>query len=268
MTTLRQAHKRNYTCYENKLPQNNDLSLRARGMMFYLLSLPDDWKIHLNHLNKVLKEGRKAITAILNELKRAGYIHHQKMGFKEGWQYFVFESPITTDEFKEFLRTLPVLEQFAFANNSPEGVPLQSNNSSTKKPLDKENPPLTPPSSSSSEEDFSKSKKMRENVLLLDEAKRRLELQPLGHVKNKKKWIDATYDNLEQEGLMNELVNHRKHFCEKYGLGTVTSTALVIYSGALVEEHPFWGDEEFWISHKIGIKDFEGYKLSKRLDMT
>jgi len=131
-TILRQAHKKNYTCYANDLPQNNYMSLRARGLMFYLLSLPDDWKIHINHLNKVLLEGRVVIASVLEELKRLGYIHHQKMGFKEGWEYFVFESPKTSEQFKEYLRTIQVYEQFANTNSSENTPPLQSNNSSTK----------------------------------------------------------------------------------------------------------------------------------------
>ena len=65
MATLRQAHKHRYTCITNALAQDNSLSLRARGLMLYLLSLPDDWQIHLNHLCKIMKEGEYAIESTL-----------------------------------------------------------------------------------------------------------------------------------------------------------------------------------------------------------
>lgn len=134
-TILRQAHKKSYTVITNKLAQDNTLSLRARGLMLYLLSLPDDWQIHINQLVKILKEGRCVISNILQELKEAKYIHHHKMGFKEGWQYFVFESPTQDDAFKEFLRTIQVCEEFANPNCSENTPPLQSTKSTyTKDP--------------------------------------------------------------------------------------------------------------------------------------
>ena len=132
MTTLRQAHKSKFTVIDNALAQNNVLSLRARGLMVYLLSLPDDWKIHLTHLCTVLKEGEQQLKTILKELKDMGYIHHHKMGFSEGWQYFVFESPVDEEEFKKYLRTSPFLQLFEKANCSKTD-PLQSTNSSLQK---------------------------------------------------------------------------------------------------------------------------------------
>ena len=126
MTTLRQAHKKNYVMLTNELAQNHKITLGAKGMMLYLLSLPDDWEVHINHLAKVMIEGREAISTILKELKKFGYIHHHKLGFKKGWQYFVFESPTSQEEFKEFLRTIRVSEQLGKPNSSGCTPPLQS----------------------------------------------------------------------------------------------------------------------------------------------
>jgi hypothetical protein len=113
VTIIRQAHhRRQFVSISNSLAQNNSLSLKARGLMLYLLSLPEDWKVHVNHLAKIMVEGKSAILSALIELKGAGYIWHQKLGFKEGWTYWVFEVPCTDAEFKEFLRTN------RFSNNS------------------------------------------------------------------------------------------------------------------------------------------------------
>jgi len=103
--------------------------------MLYLLSLPDNWKLHVNHLVKHLKEGRIQILSTLQELKDAKYIHHHKMGFKDGWQYFVFETPTEELAFKEFLRTIQVSEQFEKPNDSGNTPPLQKTHSNYKDTL-------------------------------------------------------------------------------------------------------------------------------------
>lgn len=104
-TSIRCAYKSKFTVISNNLAQNNNLSLKARGLMCYFLSLPDDWVIYVDQLSKVLKEKRHSILSALKELKKEGYIHHTKLGYKDGWQYFTFGDPITEDEFKLFLRT-------------------------------------------------------------------------------------------------------------------------------------------------------------------
>lgn len=113
MATLRQAHKKNFTVIENSLCQNNHLSLRARGLMMYLLSLPDDCEgeIDINHLSTIMMEGRDAIITVVKELKKWGYIHQKKLGFQQGWQYFVFESPTTEEQFKDFSSPIACNEQ-------------------------------------------------------------------------------------------------------------------------------------------------------------
>jgi hypothetical protein len=122
MTTIRQAHRNSYVSISNKLAQNNNLSWEALGLMTYLLSLPDNWKIHLNHLCKIRKAGRVVITRILNELKDAGYIKLRKLGFKKGWEYFLFESPASEEEFEVFKQEKASTDTFErismFPNNS------------------------------------------------------------------------------------------------------------------------------------------------------
>lgn len=105
MAILKQAILRDYVTIHNSLAQNHTLSFKARGMMAYFLSLPDHWEIYVSQLEKICKEGRDAILSGLRELKEAGYIHHIKKSFHEGWTYLVFPYPVSADELKEFLRT-------------------------------------------------------------------------------------------------------------------------------------------------------------------
>lgn len=143
MTTLRQAHKKNYVTLTNELAQNHKITLRAKGMMLYLLSLPDDWKINVNHLCKVMIEGRDAIITVIKELKKFGYIHHHKEGFQEGWQYFVFETPTSEEEFKEFLRTT-LNSQFTGKGNCSENPQLQNTKETLQTPNLNKNTPISP----------------------------------------------------------------------------------------------------------------------------
>ena len=103
---IRQAHAKRFVCVENKLAQNNSLSLRARGLILYLLSLPDDWSIHFSQLLTQLKEGRTTLLTTMRELRRAGYVHLTKRGFQSITQYFVFEAPTSAEEFKQFLQSV------------------------------------------------------------------------------------------------------------------------------------------------------------------
>jgi hypothetical protein len=70
----RAAHDKEnpYLCINRATIQNRDLSFAARGMLAYILSQPDDWKIELSDLQQQC--GRDAARNILNELIEAGYI--------------------------------------------------------------------------------------------------------------------------------------------------------------------------------------------------
>lgn len=142
MSTIRQAYRKRYSSICNDLSQDNNLSLRARGLMLYFLSLPDDWEIHVNHLVKIMKEGRHVILTILKELRRAGYVHLTKKGFSSGWKYWVFETPISEEEFKDRFSNYSIFEQFE-DQHLQKTKDIQTTKSSTEKKIykRKESPP-------------------------------------------------------------------------------------------------------------------------------
>ena len=53
--------------------QAENISLKARGLLAYLLSMPDDWRFIIDDLSKVLGEHRQTITKLLTELESAGF---------------------------------------------------------------------------------------------------------------------------------------------------------------------------------------------------
>lgn len=73
MAFLRKEHKENYTCISNDVFRS-DLSLKARGMLCTMLSLPDDWEFSENGLQAILKDGQTSVRAAIKELESAGFL--------------------------------------------------------------------------------------------------------------------------------------------------------------------------------------------------
>ena len=98
MSILRVAKDKDapYFMVSNEMIQRPDLSMKAKGLHCYLMSLPDDWKIYIKELQNHFTDGRDSITAAVKELQGKGYIKkthvHGVDGKFEGWDYDVFES--------------------------------------------------------------------------------------------------------------------------------------------------------------------------------
>lgn len=73
MAFLRKEHKENYTCISNDVFRS-DLSLKARGMLCTMLSLPDDWEFSENGLQALLKDGQTSARSAIKELEAAGFL--------------------------------------------------------------------------------------------------------------------------------------------------------------------------------------------------
>lgn len=78
----------NYTPLSNKLLQNNNLAIDTRGLLCYLLSLPKDWVVYKENIQKQLGFGRKKMDRIWSEAKKAGYLRVEKFRQSDGtWNY-------------------------------------------------------------------------------------------------------------------------------------------------------------------------------------
>ena len=88
-TTGRKRKKNGFTQISNSLLEDTRLSWRAKGLLCYMLSRPDNWKINKTDLYKRGTEGRDAMTNALKELKQLGYLHvypnKNAQGQVEGW---------------------------------------------------------------------------------------------------------------------------------------------------------------------------------------
>ena len=96
MEVIRVIKNKNYTTISNQLFKNKTISLKAKGLMAYLLSLPNEWELSINGIVSCSKEGRVAIGSTLKELIESGYIERETIRDKGkfvGYDYFVFEQP-------------------------------------------------------------------------------------------------------------------------------------------------------------------------------
>jgi len=75
MRINRTAHKRFFTTLGNEVLRENRLSFCARGILAYLLSLPDGERIDIRTLAERTPEGRERVASALRELERHGYLH-------------------------------------------------------------------------------------------------------------------------------------------------------------------------------------------------
>lgn len=88
----------NFTIIDNNIVRNKELTLKGKGMMLVLLSLPDGWEFTEMGLVAILKEGRDAVRATLQELEKFGYLHRKRLrddkGKMAGTEYIVNEIPV------------------------------------------------------------------------------------------------------------------------------------------------------------------------------
>lgn len=85
-----------YTIMSNVGLQDARLSWRARGILAYLLSMPDDWRVSDRQLAASAPEGRAAVQTALKELETHGYVHRRCFKNERGlfvWESVVFDEP-------------------------------------------------------------------------------------------------------------------------------------------------------------------------------
>ena len=87
-----------YTVMSTYHLRDERLSLKAKGLLSLMLSLPKEWDYSINGLIKITKEGRYSIRSILDELKNAEYIKIDKYRGEKGYyryKYSVYYLPFS-----------------------------------------------------------------------------------------------------------------------------------------------------------------------------
>ena len=100
MPVFRVEKNKGYTVMSNFHLRDKRLSLKAKGLLSQILSLPEDWDYTLSGLCHINRESKDAIRSAVNELERAGYIERHQTTDEGGKfssnEYIIHESPLVT----------------------------------------------------------------------------------------------------------------------------------------------------------------------------
>ena len=101
MAVFRVEKNRGYTVMSNHHLRNAGLSLKSKGLLSMMLSLPENWNYTTRGLAKICKEGTDSIGSALKELERAGYIVRNRLRDSKGKivdvEYVIYETPHPPD---------------------------------------------------------------------------------------------------------------------------------------------------------------------------
>ena len=97
MAVFRIEKTRDYTVMANHHLRNTKLSLKAKGLLSLMLSLPENWDYTTRGLAKICKDGVDSICSAVNELEEHGYVRRERIRNAKGQltdiQYTILERP-------------------------------------------------------------------------------------------------------------------------------------------------------------------------------
>lgn len=96
MATYRVHKTANYTVMSNHHLRDKSISMKAKGLLSVMLSLPEEWDYSIAGLAAISKEGTKAIRNMLQELEEARYITRTRkngVGGRFDYDYDIYEHP-------------------------------------------------------------------------------------------------------------------------------------------------------------------------------
>ena len=121
MAVFRLERTRDYTVMSNHHLRDKRLSLKAKGLLSQMLSLPEDWDYTLSGLAYSNRESKDAIRSAVNELERTGYVQRRQTTDANGKfsvnEYIIYERPVAAN---------PSSEKPSSDNPTPD-KPLQDN---------------------------------------------------------------------------------------------------------------------------------------------
>ena len=82
MPVIRINKTQNYTVMSNYHLKEKDMSLKAKGLLSLMLSLPDSWDYSISGLVPICKENETEIKSILKELEEFGYLERTMTNLK------------------------------------------------------------------------------------------------------------------------------------------------------------------------------------------
>ena len=107
MAVFRIEKNKNYTVMANYHLRDISLSLKAKGLLSLMLSLPEDWDYTTKGLACICKDGVDSICSTVKELEKAGYVQRRRLRNELGHlteiEYTILEKPVRTAASEESL---------------------------------------------------------------------------------------------------------------------------------------------------------------------
>ena len=131
MAVFRIDKTRDYTVMSNHHLRNTELSLKAKGLLSLMLSLPDNWDYTTKGLARICKDGVDSICAAVRELEEHGYVIRERVRGANGQlgsiEYTILEKPAEPSPVRENpVQVKPILENPVLGKPEQEN-PAQSN---------------------------------------------------------------------------------------------------------------------------------------------
>lgn len=127
MAVVRINKTQNYTVISNYHFQEKDMSLKAKGLLSLMLSLPDDWDYSISGLVAICKESKTSIQSTLKELEEFGYLARTRVQNSKGQFEYIY------DIFEKPQEKKPRPENLCTDNQCTENMPqLNTNKQNTK----------------------------------------------------------------------------------------------------------------------------------------
>ena len=131
MAVFRIDKTRDYTVMSNHHLRNTELSLKAKGLLSLMLSLPDNWDYTTKGLARICKDGVDSICAAVRELEKHGYVIRERVRGANGQlgsiEYTILEQPAEPSPERENpVQVKPILENPVLGKPEQEN-PVQSN---------------------------------------------------------------------------------------------------------------------------------------------
>ena len=134
MAVFRVEKTKDFTVMSNYHLRDKNLSLRAKGLLSQMLSLPEEWDYTLAGLAHINKESKDAIRSAVNELEQAGYITRRQTTTEGGRfdcnEYLIRERPVLPSPLPENPTTDSTPTAIPMSENPPQ---LNINSSKTEK---------------------------------------------------------------------------------------------------------------------------------------
>ena len=135
MSVVRVHKSKNFTVMSNYHFKEKKMSLKAKGLLSLMLSLPDTWNYSVSGLVTLSKDGKDSVMSALGELEKFGYLKRERVtnekGQFAGIEYNIYEEP----QQEKPIAANPIEENSALENPTSENTTLLNTNQSITKSI-------------------------------------------------------------------------------------------------------------------------------------